>query len=182
MAVQENKGGSLQPIAQLANDSVECNFAQLVSREDGSTIISTFDWTDFFATKKITGIKKYHHFRKNSSSVDVMALTATATRSLQREVVKSLGKIDPIVVTISPDKPNIIFTVSYCTTLEEAFIPLMEHLEAKRMRMDRVLIYCQRQNECAQLYLLFCLRLGENVREPPGDGADAMGTFLSPTP
>jgi len=23
-------------------------------------------------------------------------------------------------------KPNIIFTVSYCTTLEEAFIPLME--------------------------------------------------------
>jgi len=85
----------------------------------------------------------------------MMALTATATRSLQREVVKSLGKIDPIVVTISPDKPNIIFTVSYCTTLEEAFILLMEQLEAKYTHMDRVLIYCQRQDECAQLYPLF---------------------------
>lgn len=137
--------------------------------KDGSTIISTFDWTDFFATKmKITGINKYHHFRKTSSSMGVMALMATATSSLQCELVKSLGKIDPIVVTTSPDKPNIIFTVSYCTTLEEAFIPLMEQLEAKRTRMDRALIYCQRQDECAQLYLLFCLRLGENVREPPG--------------
>ena len=34
--------------------------------------------------------------------------------------------------------------------------------------MDRVLIYCQRQDECAQLYLLFCMRLGENASEPPG--------------
>ena len=53
------KVGSLQSIAQVANDSAECNFAQLVSREDGSTIASSFDWTDFFAVRmnKITGIK-----------------------------------------------------------------------------------------------------------------------------
>ena len=44
--------------------------AQLVSREDGSMVISTYNWTDFFATrmKRITGIKKYHHFRMTSSS------------------------------------------------------------------------------------------------------------------
>lgn len=67
---KRTKVGSLQTIAQVANDSAECNFAQLVSREDGSTIVSTFDWTDFFVTrmKKITGIKKYHHFRTTSSS------------------------------------------------------------------------------------------------------------------
>lgn len=62
--------GSLQSIAQVANDLAECNFAQLVSCEDGSTIVTTFDWTDFFATrmKKIIGFKKYHHFRMTSSS------------------------------------------------------------------------------------------------------------------
>ena len=76
--------------------------------------------------------------------------------------------IDPVVVTISPDKANIIFTVALCTSMEDAFIPLMEQLEVKRMHMDRVLIHCQRQDECAQLYLLFGMRLGENIREPPG--------------
>ena len=69
-------------------------------------------------------------------SVGVMALTATATRSLRREVVKTLGMIDPVVVTISPDKPNIIFTVASCTSMEDAFIPLMEQLEVKRTHMD----------------------------------------------
>ena len=62
--------GSLQSIAQVANDSAECNFAQLVSREDSSTIVSSFDWTDFFSTrmKMINRIKKYHHIRTTSSS------------------------------------------------------------------------------------------------------------------
>lgn len=41
-----------------------------MSREDGGTIVPTFNWTDFFATKmkKIPGIKKLHHFRFDSSS------------------------------------------------------------------------------------------------------------------
>ena len=59
--------GSLQSIAQVANDLAECNFAQLVSRENGSTIVATFVWTDFIATR-MKGIKKYHHFRMTSSS------------------------------------------------------------------------------------------------------------------
>lgn len=40
---KRTKVGSLQSIAQVANDSAECNFAQLVSREDGSTIVSSYD-------------------------------------------------------------------------------------------------------------------------------------------
>ena len=87
----------------------------------------------------------------------VMALTATATRSLQHEVVKTLGMIDPVVFNMSLDKPDMMFTASLCTTLEETSIPLMEQLEAKRMHMDRVLMYCQHQDEGAQFYLLFCI-------------------------
>ena len=57
----------MQAIAEVVNTSAECNHAQLVSKEDGSTIVKTYDWTDFFAPrmKKITGIKKLHHFRVN---------------------------------------------------------------------------------------------------------------------
>ena len=66
---RRTKVGSLQSIFEVVNDSAECNFAQLVSREDGSTIVPTFDWTDLFAPHmKIVGIKKLHHFRMTSAS------------------------------------------------------------------------------------------------------------------
>ena len=67
---RRTKVGSLQAIAEVVNKSAECNHTQLVSREDGSTIVNTYDWTDFFAPrmKRINGIKKYHHFRVSSSS------------------------------------------------------------------------------------------------------------------
>ena len=66
---RRTKVGSLQNITEVVNTSAECNIAQLVSREDGTTIIPTLDWTNFFATRfKILGIKKLHHFRFTSSS------------------------------------------------------------------------------------------------------------------
>ena len=69
-AYRRTKVGSLAAIADVVNKSAECNFAQLVSRQDGTTVVPTHDWTDFFATrmKKIVGIKKLHHFRVSSSS------------------------------------------------------------------------------------------------------------------
>lgn len=37
----------------------------MVTAEDGTNIVPTHDWTDFFASrlKKFIGIKDYHHFR-----------------------------------------------------------------------------------------------------------------------
>ena len=68
------KVGSLRAIAQVVNESAGCNFAQLVCDESGATIVPTYDWTDFFAAhlKKITSIKKYHHFRCNTSQPSVV--------------------------------------------------------------------------------------------------------------
>ena len=66
--------GSLQAIAQVVNDSAHCNHAQLNVTEDGTIVIPTLDWTDFFAPhlKKISGIKKLHHFRFPSSEPGVV--------------------------------------------------------------------------------------------------------------
>ena len=65
---RQTKIGNLKGIAQAVNDSAECNFAQMVCNEDGSTIVPTYDWTTFAPQlKKIAGIKKYHHFRCDSS-------------------------------------------------------------------------------------------------------------------
>ena len=48
---RRKKVGSPQNIAEVVNTSAECNVAQLVSCEDGTTIVPTLDWTDFFATR-----------------------------------------------------------------------------------------------------------------------------------
>ena len=71
---RRTKVGSLCSIAQVVNNSAVCNFTQLVAREDGSTIVPTYNWTDFFAArmKKVTGILKFHHFRVSASSPGVV--------------------------------------------------------------------------------------------------------------
>ena len=70
----ERRFGSLKAIAQTVNDSADCNFVQLVCDESGATILPTYDWTDFFAPhlKKVASIKKYHHFRCDSSQPGVV--------------------------------------------------------------------------------------------------------------
>ena len=66
---RRTKVRSLLAIAQVVNSSADCTFSLLVVREDGSTIVPMYNWTDFFAPQmKISGIKKFHHFRVSSSS------------------------------------------------------------------------------------------------------------------
>ena len=66
---RRTKVGGLPAIAQVVNSSADY-FSQLVVREDGSTLITTYNWADFFALrmKKTCGIKKFHHFYVLSSS------------------------------------------------------------------------------------------------------------------
>ena len=65
---------SLLAIAQVINKSAECNYAQLVIMEYGTALVTTFDWTLYFALhfKKMMAVKKYHHFRFCSGEPGVM--------------------------------------------------------------------------------------------------------------
>ena len=97
------KVGSMKALAQVVNDSAECNFPQLVTREDGSTVVPTYDWSFFFAPelKKIPGIKKLHHFRCVSSEPGVVYVAEHAdTAELRIDLTKS-------ATTWSPD-PNVL--------------------------------------------------------------------------
>ena len=78
---------SLKDICEVVNRSAECNHAQLVSKEDGTMIVPTYNWTDFFATrmKKITGIKKLHHFRF-SSDLPGSVFVKERSDSTEREI------------------------------------------------------------------------------------------------
>ncbi len=59
---RRSRVGSIRSIAEVVDNSADCNFSQRVSAEDGSVIVTTYDWTDFFSTKLRKIIKKYCHF------------------------------------------------------------------------------------------------------------------------
>jgi len=57
-----------------------------------------------------------------STDVNIMALTATATKDTRKSTFKSLGLLNPVMIIKSPEKSNIIYKVIQKTTsMEEIF-------------------------------------------------------------
>ena len=61
-----------------------------------------------------------------------------------------------------------MFAVSSFTSISEIFGPILERLRLERTVMPRILIYCQRYEHCADLYLYFRDELGKEFTEPKG--------------
>ncbi|KAL5506856.1 hypothetical protein EMCRGX_G008606 [Ephydatia muelleri] len=97
-----------------------------------------------------------------------MAMTATATTTTRENVITSLGLIDTVIVSSSPDKPNISYSVRVKASIEDVFTPLVDKLRAVRCRLPRVKIYCRRCEECAELYHFFHSSLKQEFTEPVG--------------
>ena len=75
-------------------------------------------------------------------SVNVMALTATATYRVRQDVERVLGMKHPVVYTLSPAKANIFYMVKKCDSATNAFIPMLEQLKVLLCDFPRTLIYC----------------------------------------
>ena len=97
-----------------------------------------------------------------------MALTATASDATMGHIIRDVGMHNPVIVQVSPDKPNLLFGVKKVKGLSEAFMPLITRLKAERLSFGRTIIFCQRQIDCGNLYHLFQLELREELTEPIG--------------
>jgi len=96
-----------------------------------------------------------------------MALTATATKTLQSEVALTLGMRKPVIISISPCKRNIMYAVAApYHSIETTFQPLLIRLKKERAAMSRVIIYCRKYEDCANIYIFFRDALGEYFIEP----------------
>ena len=73
---------------------------------------------------------------------------------------------DLLVITSSPDKPNIILSVHPYVSLKISFGPVVEELRSARTSLRRTIIYCQKQEECSNLYLFFKMCMGNEILEP----------------
>lgn len=97
-----------------------------------------------------------------------MAMTATATTLNRTNILKNLGLLNPIIISVSPHKANISYSVRRKTNMEDIFSPLVEKLRISRSLLPRVIIYCSTQVECAKLYHMIFTSLGEDFTEPVG--------------
>ena len=102
------------------------------------------------------------------STVNIMALTATATKTTRNKIIAILGMLSPKVVSVSPEKSNITYWVRQKSSIEEVFTPIADKLKHKRANMPRVIIFCKRCEECAMLYQFFLSNLEEEFTEPVG--------------
>lgn len=102
------------------------------------------------------------------SNVHMMVMTATATTSTKENVISILGLINPTLIMASPDKHNISYSVYEKQSIECIFEPLVKRLQEYRCKMPRVIVFCRRCEECAELYDFFFSCLKSEFVEPVG--------------
>ena len=101
-----------------------------------------------------------------SPAVNIMALTATAIKSTRSVVSKRLGMRSPVVISVSPCRLNVKYVVSAFKSIEDNFLPVLDKVKSEFTQMGRVIIYCQRIQDCATLYSFFKENLGPYFLSP----------------
>ena len=76
-------------------------------------------------------------------NVNIMALTATATKSLRNEVSILLNMENPVLVPACPDKKNIKYLVANHVTMEKTFGPIIDDLYEFQTDVGRTIIFWQ---------------------------------------
>ena len=99
-------------------------------------------------------------------NVRMMALTAIATRSTREEVCRRLGMVKPVLVTESPNRTNIKYTIKSAENIEETFSQLVEEIRRLRTAMDKIIIFCRTYDDCSRIYIFLRTRLGIEGVEP----------------
>ena len=99
-------------------------------------------------------------------SINLLALTATATVTTRKKIQCILGMKDPVIIAVSPDKANMSYWVKERGTIEETFAPLAAMLRNERTKMPRVIIFCRRCEDCASIYDFFLSTLKHEFTEP----------------
>ena len=95
--------------------------------------------------------------------VHIMSLTATASRSTRQSICRSIGMKKVLLVSQSPNKPNIF--CSKHKDLEEAFDPLIQEIKDRWTNISRTIIFCRSYTSCTSIYFSFKSFLGKGISE-----------------
>ena len=73
-----------------------------------------------------------------------------------------------VVISISPCKANIMYGTGCMKSIPETFQTMLERLRQERTTYPRTIVYCQRFQDCSDIYLFFRNNLKESFTEPKG--------------
>ena len=99
-------------------------------------------------------------------SVPVAALTATATKQLRYNIMRTIGMHKCKVVALSPDKKNITYHVRSFTSVPDTFHCVLSAFAAERVCFPRMIIHTRTFELCANIFIYFQKGLGEEMTEP----------------
>ena len=102
------------------------------------------------------------------ANVNIMALTATATLSTFEIVKERLSLQEPIVIGLSPNRPNICLSVLPAIKLDSLANVICEGLEKNRLLYLKTMVFCWTCQDCYALYTDIIENLGKAETEPLG--------------
>ena len=59
--------------------------------------------------------------------------------------------VKPVLVTASPNRPNIKFIVRPADNIEETFSPLVEELRRLRVMLKKTIVFCRTYDDCSHI-------------------------------
>ena len=115
--------------------------------------------------------------------IPFLAMTATATLQMKKDITISLGLINPVNIEVSPDRPNIYFS-SFTRPdrgddkLYPILYPLVEELKVKRLDFPLTIIYGNLQviGEC---FLFASNVMGPLQYEPLGSSKHSVNRLFT---
>jgi len=81
-----------------------------------------------------------------------MALTATATQATFEIIEEQLSLNNPVIVGISPNRPNIFLSVVPPMKLNCFAENVGDALKSERLNYPKTVIFCRSYQDCANLY------------------------------
>lgn len=102
------------------------------------------------------------------TSVHLLALTATATCATMKVVKERLSLQNPVIIGVSPNRPNIYLSMWDKMKLEEFSKQISTELASRKKDYPKTVIFCQTYKDVSDLYSTLIKHLGEDKTDPAG--------------
>lgn len=102
------------------------------------------------------------------SHINVMALTATATKETLLSIEERLSLKEVKIIGLHPNRANIKYIVRTGVKIEDLCDEIGRELMECRILTKKTVIFCRTSNQCIQFFLLLKNLLGPSITEPPG--------------
>ncbi|XP_063962164.1 uncharacterized protein LOC135155823 [Lytechinus pictus] len=97
------------------------------------------------------------------SQIPVVALTATSTIATRKNILTSLTMTQPALITLSPDRKNIKYSVMDVPESDTSciFAELCNELKRDGRQTARTIIFARSHNQCSDLYKSFKKKIND---------------------